>query len=82
VGLMNKLDLQTHSWNGTRSYVGNLLYFGLSLEFSLTFQTLLSILSTVAAGKELSPAPLCLPFSREGQAHWSRSMGSCVLANE
>ena len=28
--LMNKLDLQTYSWNGTHSYVGNLLYFSSS----------------------------------------------------
>ena len=25
--LTNKLDLRTHSWNRTRSYAGDLLYF-------------------------------------------------------
>ena len=65
---MNKLDLQTHSWNGTHSHVGSLLYFDLSLEFSLTFQTLLSTLSTVAAGKEFSPAPLGLLLAERQKA--------------
>ena len=27
VGLLNKLDLWTHSWKGTHSYLGNLLYY-------------------------------------------------------
>ena len=47
------LDLRTHSQNGTRSYVGDLLYFYLTAFFILSFSLALNSLTMMNQGVDL-----------------------------